>query len=477
VRFPPALIPALLYASVAGASPQAAPPPTVRTPTCTEGGCHSDQTSYDFLHGPAAAGFCSACHEYTDVQRHAFELKRTGADMCSFCHMGKANLAGLVVHKPVQDEQCIGCHDPHGSNRRFMLSATTNRQMCLTCHAPILEGRSAVHGPIREDDCLQCHVAHASIHENLLTQPQDQLCRSCHAAVFEPMIAARAAAAAAPPPAPDEPVGAAGPPGGLYIHQPAEANCAQCHEVHASNHPQLLKDEPLPLCVSCHEPVRLAAANATVHHSAVTDNRACLNCHAPHHSPFAHLLTAEPLNVCMECHMQNIPREDGTVVASLAELAAPGAKLHAPIAQGDCTSCHSAHGGNHAFLLDQPFPRDFYHAFSRDDYGLCFECHDARLATEITTSDATRFRNGDRNLHFVHVTKQGDAARNCRVCHTVHASTRPALTRATTPFGEWNIPIEFQATNTGGSCAAGCHRAYRFDRVTPVDNFRSPPSP
>ncbi|WP_198013115.1 hypothetical protein [Citrifermentans bremense] len=35
-------------------------------------------------------------------------------------------------------------------------------------------------------------------------------------------------------------------------------------------------------------------------------------------------------------------------------------------------------------------------------------------------------------------------------------------------FGSWEIPIRFQATETGGGCFVGCHRTLRYDRVKPV---------
>jgi len=39
------------------------------------------------------------------------------------------------------------------------------------------------------------------------------------------------------------------------------------------------------------------------------------------------------------------------------------------------------------------------------------------------------------------------------------------------PFGAWRIPIDYTATETGGTCMTGCHRPYRYDRVEPVVNI------
>lgn len=475
------LVPATLASALAGLLMIQAAPPTNRVLNCTTSGCHHEQMSFQILHGPVAAGFCSACHEFSDPAAHRFELKRQGAALCSFCHVGKSNLKGMVVHPPVVDGKCTDCHNPHGSNRRFMLNGNTNRELCLSCHETVLAGGGNVHSPIqRDNDCLQCHVAHVSLHEKLLKDTPVALCMSCHSAVFDPIFRARehtsllaTGISIGQPTANVVAAATEGP----FVHEPLlTGDCYQCHEVHASDHPSLLRQESVTLCTECHEPVKLAAQSAAITHSPMMDDVACLNCHVPHHSDYAKLMLNEPLQTCLQCHDVEIPRPDGTVVTSLADLLFPNIKLHAPVAEGDCKSCHNVHGSEHAALLNDPFPVGFYHQFDRNDYATCFGCHGAELATEVTTSSATNFRNGETNLHYLHVVAQGDAGRSCRVCHSAHGSTRDALTHESVPFGQWEIPIQFTATNTGGSCAAGCHRAYRYDRITAVDNS-SPVSP
>ena len=44
------------------------------------------------------------------------------------------------------------------------------------------------------------------------------------------------------------------------------------------------------------------------------------------------------------------------------------------------------------------------------------------------TSDATRFRNGEDNLHYRHVVgPRKDRGRSCRLCHAPHLAANPAL--------------------------------------------------
>ena len=84
------------------------------------------------------------------------------------------------------------------------------------------------------------------------------------------------------------------------------------------------------------------------------------------------------------------------------------------------------------------------------------------------TQDLTDFRNGDLNLHFMHVNKD-PRGRTCRACHETHASNLPKHIREKVPYGSWVLPIQFTKTDTGGSCLPGCHIAKGYDRKTPVD--------
>ena len=59
--------------------------------------------------------------------------------------------------------------------------------------------------------------------------------------------------------------------------------------------------------------------------------------------------------------------------------------------------------------------------------------------------------------------------RTCRICHEPHASNGEKLiSKEGAQFGEWKIPINFKITSTGGSCAPGCHREFKYDRKKPV---------
>ena len=110
----------------------------------------------------------------------------------------------------------------------------------------------------------------------------------------------------------------------------------------------------------------------------------------------------------------------------------------------------------------------FYAPFHVEDYALCFSCHSQDLVLTKETSNLTDFRNGDLNLHYLHVNKP-QRGRTCRSCHATHASNLPKHIRESVPFGTWSLPIEFKKTQTGGSCAPGCHLPKKYDRNDPVD--------
>jgi predicted CXXCH cytochrome family protein len=150
-------------------------------------------------------------------------------------------------------------------------------------------------------------------------------------------------------------------------------------------------------------------------------------------------------------------------------LTEPTQNKHGPIREGDCAGCHLAHGSTQQHLLAKPYSSDFYQPFEEEKYELCFSCHDRQLVLLPNTTGLTGFRNGDRNLHFLHVNKP-DKGRNCRACHSTHSSTLPMHIRESVPYGSWELPIGFTKTATGGACASACHKEYRYDRENPVIN-------
>jgi predicted CXXCH cytochrome family protein len=253
--------------------------------------------------------------------------------------------------------------------------------------------------------------------------------------------------------------------GAKHIHEPALSKCTACHQSHGGDFPALLREESPKLCLSCHEPIAKEIATAKTVHGADPSGENCSKCHVPHSSNVDHLLTKPRKELCVDCHKQTLSSSGGEITILEAEL--EGAKsIHAPVREGECNQCHRPHSSTHDALLIADRPSAFYVQYSEAEYEFCFQCHDRRLVSEEKTN-RTQFRNGDQNLHFLHVTRR--RGRACHVCHATHGSENPKLMKSGTPFGPsgWILPIGFDESEEGGTCGPGCHREVSYDNRTP----------
>jgi len=148
----------------------------------------------------------------------------------------------------------------------------------------------------------------------------------------------------------------------------------------------------------------------------------------------------------------------------MAALLSRNPDRHGPVREGKCTACHDPHVSEHAHLLVREYAAGFYARFSPQQYALCFGCHGADRVLNESGTAVTGFRDGDRNLHRLHVNRE--KGRTCLVCHEVHASSRPFHMRESVPFSdsEWMLFINYERTAGGGSCAPGCHAAKSYER-------------
>lgn len=252
------------------------------------------------------------------------------------------------------------------------------------------------------------------------------------------------------------------------VHAPAGRDCGICHETETGDPPHHGLSRPIAEgCFSCHADLEALVAGAAAPHGAVSTLAQCANCHDPHASPHPSLLRArEQTDLCLACHDRAIEAADGRVIPDMEPSLRDRAFLHGPVKRGECTACHAVHGASQSRLLRQRFTESFYATFDLTSYALCFECHDDGLVTEERTTTATRFRDGDLNLHYVHVHRE-EKGRTCRACHEMHGSDLPAHVAESVRFegSDWELPIGFRPTETGGSCGPGCHAPQQYDRA------------
>lgn len=300
---------------------------------------------------------------------------------------------------------------------------------CMGCHSHKAE-KGFVHQPVKKEECISCHKTtgkqHPRVKKGAFTQTDNGksgLCNECH----EPKNNLK------------------------FVHAPvASGDCLDCHDVHQSDNKYQLKEYGSKLCFTCHDKDKF---DKKYPHKPIADGK-CTSCHDPHQSNFKYMLKNEGSQLCFSCHDQK--KFNGIIV-------------HKPVNEGKCGSCHSTHGTENPHLLNKFFPEEFYMPFKKSNFALCFGCHKDNFADEAI-SESTGFRNGLKNLHFVHVNKE-DKGRSCKTCHDPHASNQGHLVSSkVSGFGSWRIPIRYSSTNNGGTCVAGCHKPKSYDRNEMINN-------
>jgi predicted CXXCH cytochrome family protein len=82
--------------------------------------CHDDYSlNYKFVHGPAAAGYCTNCH-HPHASENSKLLRRTGQQLCLECHDAK-DIFKKPSHAAIGQAACTDCHNPHGGNDKNLL--------------------------------------------------------------------------------------------------------------------------------------------------------------------------------------------------------------------------------------------------------------------------------------------------------------------------------------------------------------------
>jgi predicted CXXCH cytochrome family protein len=370
----------------------------------------------------------------------SWDLVEKGVALCNQCHdpFGKKT----VVHDPVKEGDCAVCHNkPHGANARYLIDNSGNLfPLCTGCHNMQMFTKKFMHGPTAVGECTGCHTPHESAHKYLLKDTGSALCLRCH----EDM--------------------AAGLKSLPVVHPPVKDSCTSCHDPHGTDVKGILKSPMPDLCMKCHDELVKKAAAVKVPHKPLQTG-GCIGCHSPHFSKSKALLQDSEKEVCLSCHgTDNL----GTPALKNIKREIAGKKyLHGPIEKGECTGCHSPHGSNNFRMLVGNYPATLYAPYTDTTYGACLKCHEKNMLRFPESSIYTKFRNGTRNLHYVHVSKI-PKGRTCRFCHEPHASDGVKLiSNESIAFGDWKVPINFKINPTGGSCAPGCHREFRYDRVQP----------
>jgi predicted CXXCH cytochrome family protein len=395
--------------------------------SCVSAECHTEITQHKYLHGPLVIGQCTVCHAPLPGPEHKFRVQENDAILCSGCH--RSVDAEKFLHDPVAEGKCLKCHDPHGSESPAQIRLSPVVKLCRDCHDPV-STKKDVHEPVSKGECLDCHRAHGSKEQKLLTASGRNLCFQCHEEL-KPGSAGR---------------------GKIHL---AEEDCSGCHLPHESDLVKLLAKPPLELCFQCHDDLKNRLAEDRFGHEAVTEGLACIECHNAHISKYDSLLKERSGDLCFSCHEEMKSRIEAA------------AYKHQPVADKACSSCHLSHSSKYSNRLIAETPEGSYEPYDPSKYALCFTCHEEALTGERYTETYTDFRNGNLNLHYLHVNRKTNG-RTCHACHEEHAGSQPKLIRTEASYGSWKITILFSKTDTGGNCTTGCHEEHGYDRISPV---------
>ncbi len=413
--------------------------------SCNE--CHDDMLVGEVVHAPAKKD-CQRCHLASGAEHPlenviGFALKEQVPNLCYECHDPKNDKA--FVHDPVIKGDCLTCHDIHNSPNMYLVKEDPVSGLCLSCHDLEIPKGNLVHGAVSEGNCTGCHNPHQADNEIFMASNKlDRLCRKCHKSIRKEMKKE-------------------------FVHEPfKKKDCFSCHNGHSSKEAHLSDFKTQDLCFSCHDDMHNTIANANLVHEAINEKDACLNCHVPHSATENHILVEKEKVLCLSCHDKQIVAVSGNIEAISPHLI-EGNTVHAPIDTDGCTACHLPHVSEQHSLLNKAFPSTRYVSATVENFDLCFDCHDKNLFTSPITETATNFRNGEKNLHYLHV--QGERGRNCSLCHDMHGSENKYMIKKRTQYGNWQMPIEFEHSDKGGSCLTGCHEKKSYERLVLPDSL------
>lgn len=335
--------------------------------------------------------------------------------------------APIIIYSVPENKKFHSLHEPIKKD-----------ESCITakCHAKRLKENKYVHAPVATAACVLCHGDIAANPPFGLLRTGQDLCLACHKDMKPVLNQAR------------------------FVHKPVKEKCEGCHNPHSAGSKVLLRESPQTICITCHEKAtpdliaRIKKAKNPPAHKPVAEGK-CADCHAAHISNFKKLVKEGPkeVDLCFSCHKE------------MGEKIKKAEYKHGPVRDGLCNACHKPHTSSNTKILKYYFIEKFYNPFNLKVYSLCFQCHKETVVLDKRTTSLTNFRNGDRNLHFLHVNRE--KGRTCLACHEVHAGSQERKIRVSTPFGEWKIPIKFSMTSSGGTCAASCHVEKKYDRKNP----------
>lgn len=264
--------------------------------------CHSDTAQKNgTIHQPFAQGQCTVCHSPHGSNRYAL-LKGNARQLCLGCHTDQSKLRKKHLNRQVDKMDCLECHNPHYSKEAGLIRENTHEpfrkgqcstchnqqkgiELCLSCHPQVMQSFNQPLNHVTPDTehsfCFNCHTPHASQQKGLILGSPGEACRKCHAGKFERRRKS------------------------LHVHPNAQ-RCVDCHQLHGSNKPAMLKQDSTQACLDCHE------AHSNFSHPMGDDAHDprngqpmdCVSCHDPCNGTMFkyNLRGTSDKGLCIQCH-------------------------------------------------------------------------------------------------------------------------------------------------------------------------------
>jgi len=262
-----------------------------------------------------------------------------GERACLTCHGADTKVTSILKtqhavkgdpHTPFAQNGCEACHGPGGDH------AT------LKAKGPSIVFKGPNISPVgeRNAQCLSCHEAGMRINwRGSQHATNDIACNDCHVvhATKDPVLVKVSQPTKCFTCHAEQRSDSF-----KFSHHPIREGkvvCSDCHNAHGSPGPKLLKEFTVnETCYNCHAEKR---GPLLWEHAPVREN--CMNCHTPHGSTQARLLIQRPPYLCQDCHANSGHQAQTLSGSNLAGQLAANVRL---MARG-CVNCHSQiHGSN-----------------------------------------------------------------------------------------------------------------------------------
>ena len=315
-------------------------------------------------------------------------------------------------------------------------------QTCINsdCHPVEVGGTIPKHIPYLEGECLECHTDHSAPEGEMLKVTGDQMCLECHTEIELSES------------------------GSNPIHPPGDKQCLACHDPHESRVRNLVRSEDiLHQCAECHAEFLEKGRQMAYRHDYFDPVDECGSCHYAHRRSQEKYLHEDVTQSCLTCHDMTIELKERMLENVGGEMT-EATFVHGAMKEEGCPTCHTPHGSSQSSLLLPGYPAGKYQVYKREDFALCWQCHNPEIVEKRGGSGITNFRSAETSLHRVHVL-QLKRGRACHTCHAAHAAEVSHLLRPVVRFKEWTAPLEFEQTQHGGTCISPCHRAKSYNRT------------